>query len=295
MICRLTKGAMAPSDRSSKHQPLIQPSVPGTWRGAEAPRTATGLNKDFTMLRNASDLNGFDIAATDGLLGTVSDAFFDDSSWSIRWLVVATGSWTGKRHVLLPVSALGQINPSLRQLAVSVTRARVADSPDIDAHQPISRQMETGLYDHYGWSPYWTTGFGVGALVPTNDRGSLSPELGSSWQDQPMMLTGEQLQEQLHLRSVSAVIGYHLHATDGEIGHLEDFVIDDATWRIQAIAAKTRNWWPGQHVEIATSHVTGINWYQRTISVGLDRLAVKASLPALITPPPKPARDAASV
>ena len=31
----------------------------------------------------------------------------------------------------------------------------------------------------------------------------------------------------------SCVSGYHLQATDGEIGHVEDFIIDDETWAIR--------------------------------------------------------------
>ena len=40
------------------------------------------------MLRNASAINGYAIAASDGQIGTVSDFLFDDASWLVRWLVV---------------------------------------------------------------------------------------------------------------------------------------------------------------------------------------------------------------
>ena len=39
---------------------------------------------------------------------------------------------------------------------------QVKDSPDIDTDRPVSRQMETSVYDYYGWSPYWGTGFYMG-------------------------------------------------------------------------------------------------------------------------------------
>ena len=105
------------------------------------------------MLHKASDLKGFDIAASDDLVGHVSDAFFDDSTWAIRWLVVETGHWLSHRNILLPASALERVDPTRREFAVKVTSAQVEASPYIDAHQPISRQMETGIYDHYGWGP----------------------------------------------------------------------------------------------------------------------------------------------
>ena len=115
------------------------------------------------MLRNASAIKGYAIAATDGRLGTVSDFLFDDASWLVRWLVVDTGKWLSGRKVLLPPSVLGHIDPNGNEFAVSLTMQQVKDSPDIDTERPVSRQIETNIYDFYGWSPYWGgTGFLMG-------------------------------------------------------------------------------------------------------------------------------------
>jgi hypothetical protein len=103
------------------------------------------------MLWNASVIKGYAIAASDGRLGTVSDFLFDDASWGIRWLVVDTGNWLSGRKVLLP--ALGQLDPERNALSVELTMQQVKDSPDIDTDLPVSRQMETNIYDYYGWSP----------------------------------------------------------------------------------------------------------------------------------------------
>ena len=48
-----------------------------------------------------------------------------------------------------------------------------------------------------------------------------------------------------HLRSCKAVTGYHIEATDGEIGHVEDFLVDDETWAIRYLVVDTSNWWLG--------------------------------------------------
>ena len=105
------------------------------------------------MLKNASAINGYAIAASDGRLGTVSDFLFDDASWRVRWLVVDTGSWLSGRKVLLPPSALGHLDLAGEQFSVRLTMQQVKDSPDIDAERPVSRQMESDVYDYYGWSP----------------------------------------------------------------------------------------------------------------------------------------------
>ena len=58
------------------------------------------------MLRNVRNLLGFGIRATDGVIGTVDDVYFDDQDWTIRYFVVNTGSWlTGSRKVLVSAHA----------------------------------------------------------------------------------------------------------------------------------------------------------------------------------------------
>ena len=44
------------------------------------------------MLKNAKDLKGLEIRATDGEIGTVDQFYFDDESWAIRYLVHRTDS-----------------------------------------------------------------------------------------------------------------------------------------------------------------------------------------------------------
>ena len=110
------------------------------------------------MLRNASAINGYAIEASDGLLGTVSDFLFDDAGWLVRWLVVDTGNWLSGRKVLLPPSALGHLDRKEREFSVRLTMQQVKDSPDIDTDRPVSRQIETNIYDYYGWNPYWGAG-----------------------------------------------------------------------------------------------------------------------------------------
>src|SRR5450432_3052929 len=107
------------------------------------------------MLWNASSLKGYAIEASDGRLGTVSDFLFDDTSWLVRWLVVDTGKWLSGRKVLLPTLVLGHLDAEREEFAVRLTMQQVKDSPDIDTERSVSRQMESSVYDYYGWRPYW--------------------------------------------------------------------------------------------------------------------------------------------
>ena len=183
------------------------------------------------MLWNASAVKGYAIAASDGRIGTVSDFLFDDANWAVRWLVVDTGAWLSGRKVLLPPSALGHLNREGREFSVGLSMQQVKDSPDIATDWPVSRQMETDLYDYYGWSPYWGMGLYMGGY---GYSGSSMVDLSYMEAMRRAERTADtrRKDDDPHLRSTEAVTGYHVHASDGEVGHVEDFVLDDADWSI---------------------------------------------------------------
>jgi sporulation protein YlmC with PRC-barrel domain len=232
---------------------------------------------DREMLWHASAINGYAIEASDGDIGTVSDFLFDDASWQVRWLVVDTGNWLSGRKVLLPPSALGRIDAKDSVFAVKLTKQQVKDSPEIDTDRPVSRQMENSVYDYYGWSPYWGSGFYMGDLLLTMPgSGMASPYLGARHREQEIA-NAEQHHGDVHLRSVEAVTGYHIHASDGEIGHVEDFLVDDADWSIHYLIVDTKNWWPGKKVLVSSRSAGEIDWMDRLVNLDVDRQRIKDS------------------
>jgi hypothetical protein len=224
------------------------------------------------MLWNASTIKGFAIAASDGRIGVISDFLFDDATWLVRWLVVDTGTWLSSRKVLLPPSVLGHPDPSTKEFSVRLTKQEVKDSPDIDTDKPVSRQMETGIYDYFGWSPYWGTGFNMGGYgyVPPMNAESAAP---GCWKRDDGTI------DDPHLRSMESVTGYHIRAHDGEIGHVEDFLIADADWSVHYLIVDTKNWWPGKKVLISPHSASEVDWYDRLVILDVDRQKVKDSPP----------------
>jgi hypothetical protein len=91
------------------------------------------------MLRHTSEIDGYAIGATDGPIGSITDFLFDDVTWLVRWLVVDTGTFLSGRKVLLPPSALTNVNHIGRQLSVALTKQQVKDSPEINGEGPILR------------------------------------------------------------------------------------------------------------------------------------------------------------
>jgi hypothetical protein len=80
-----------------------------------------------------------------------------------------------------------------------------------------------------------------------------------------------------HLRSCEAVTGYHVQAMDGEIGHVDGFLVDEETWAIRYLVVNTSNWWVGHKVLIALPWITGVHWSNQTVSIDLNRDEIKAS------------------
>ncbi len=231
------------------------------------------------MLWNASAINGYAIEASDGRLGTVSDFLFDDTSWLVRWLVVDTGNWLSGRKVLLPPSVLGHIDQKQKQFSVRLTKHEIKDSPDIDADRPVSRQMESHLYDYYGWNPYWSSGLYMGSYGYLGGYmgGGLAIPPSADDRRRQEHANAQRDNDDPHLRSINAITGYHIHALDGEIGHVEDLFVEDADWSLRYLLVDTKNWWPGKKVLISPRSAQTIDWAHKLVNLNVDRQKVKDS------------------
>jgi hypothetical protein len=228
------------------------------------------------MLVVVSALKGYAIDASDGRIGTVSDFLFDDQTWKMRWLVVDVGSWLVGRSVLIHPSAIARADHERRELAVSLTREQVKGSPDTSQDEPVSRQIEYNLHSYYGWDPLWAGNsyFGGGAMASP----LLSPPFLGGYAAGDAAGVGAGPDEgDPHLRSTATVIGCHIHASDGEIGHLENFLVDDFSWGIHYLVIDTRNWWPGKHVLLSPHAVQDISYLDHEIRLNVGRDLVQAA------------------
>src|SRR5688572_11619389 len=102
------------------------------------------------MLRKATDLMGLKLGARDGEIGRVKDFYFDDQTWTVRYLVADTGTWLTGRRVLISPFAFEGLDPEHKHINVKLTREQIERSPSIDEHKPVSRQFESDYARHYG-------------------------------------------------------------------------------------------------------------------------------------------------
>ncbi|MDQ6659973.1 MAG: PRC-barrel domain-containing protein [Chloroflexota bacterium] len=236
------------------------------------------------MLRSINDLQGCEIRATDGEIGSVDQFFFDDETWTVRYLVVDTGHWIPGRQVLISPIALDETDWDTKALNVSLTREQIKNSPGIDTDKSVSRQHEAEYSDYYGYPYYWGGGglWGLGPYpaglmtMAYPDRVGVATGYAAAPARQPETARREQ-QGDPHLRTTQAVIGYYIEAQDGEIGHVEDFLIDDETWAIRYMVIDTVNWWPGKKVVVAPQWIERVSWEESKVYVDLTRESIKGA------------------
>ncbi|MBK5283850.1 MAG: PRC-barrel domain-containing protein [Bacteroidia bacterium] len=222
------------------------------------------------MKRSIKSLIGFTIGATDGEIGKVKEFYFDDETWTIRYLIVETGSWLFGRKVLISPMAL--LTPDWKKniFPINLSMEQIKNSPAIDTEKPVSRQQELELYAYYPWGSYWGSGFYAGGMrPPVSMYNVLLKEDDNEVIKEPQ---GDQ-----HLRSSDQVTGYNIKASDGEIGNVEDFLIDDSNWKIDFLVIDAGNWFHGKTVLISPKWIKEIKWETSEVIVNVSRERVKNS------------------
>jgi hypothetical protein len=228
------------------------------------------------MIKSVNNLKDYTIVGTDGEVGDVVEFYFDDQKWTIRYLVADTGTWLTGRRVLISPMALGKIDWNSSRLQVNLSREQVENSPGIDTDKPVSRQHEIEFYKYYGYPHYWAGPYLWGPVPYPVGYAMPAPPTGSNTVQEEIS-SAEREQSDVHLRSTKEVTGYYIEATDGNIGHVEDLLVDDESWTVRYIIVDTRNWWPGKKVLVSPEWIGSVSWTDSKVYVELSREAIQNS------------------
>lgn len=230
------------------------------------------------MLNCVKDLKGYKLNCTDGDVGAVDEFYFDDRFWAVRYLVASTGSWLSKKQVLISPYALKEVTREDKSIFVNLTKKQLEESPSTEADKPVTRQFEEAYYRFFGWPIYWGGPFMWGdyAFIQ-NDRkkNKAADQAGKAWDP--------------HLRGTKYVTGYRIHAEDGEIGKVEDFIIDDGTWAIRYIIVNTGEWLAGKKVIISPRWIERVSFDEMKVYLGLTMENIRQA--PEYTPETMPNRD----
>lgn len=216
-----------------------------------------------------SKLKGAAIQALDGDIGSVDDFYFDDERWVVRYVLVDTGHWLPGRRVVISIMSLLMPDWEGRRLPVTLTREQVRHSPDLMSHPEVSRTLEAELLSYYGFPFYWAGDALWGSVA--------IPSLAAESAVGPLPMPPGDRADEVHLHSSRDLVGYHLHARDGEIGHVDDMLIDPATWEINGLLVDTSNWIGGRSVVITPSSIGRVDWGGRHVRINLSRETIAAA------------------
>jgi hypothetical protein len=235
------------------------------------------------MLASASAIQKCTIRATDGDIGSVEDVYFDDHSWTVRYLVLDTGGWLSGRKVLVSPPAVERVDTEGRRIVTRLSRQQVQDSPSVDTALPVSRQNETQYAEYYGYPFYWMGPYRWGpVLYPGGPLpAGAAPAPGGAYPRNVAeeIAARQRAEADPYLRSVKEVRGYGIEATDGGLGHVEDFLVEVPSWAVRYVVVDPRSWWPGPHVLVSPEWIIGVDWNESKVHVDVTREAVRRAPP----------------
>ncbi|RXJ04125.1 PRC-barrel domain containing protein [Anaerobacillus alkaliphilus] len=212
------------------------------------------------MLHNIKELKKFDIIAVDGPIGTVHDFLLDDKEWTIRYLVVDTMKWLPGKKVLISPMTIAELDLVNGNLFLFLTRETIKSSPALETKLP-TRAYEASFVHYYGLRPYWY----LAEKAAHESVGNQEIE----------DVVTENYEHESTLRSFLDIEGYHIEATDGRIGHVENFVVCDETWKVRYLVVDTQNWWVGKHVLVDPEWISYVSWQEQIVRVDLTKETIK--------------------
>jgi len=222
----------------------------------------------ITSLKKMIDLK---IKAKDGEIGKATDFYFDDVGWNIRYLVAETGGLLTGREVLISHFSMRRPSFKLKTLPVDLPVEKIKNSPAVESKLPVSRKKEQELAAYYAWPLYWMN---MTAIPPQE-----SILLRNMWSEEMIEKKNkEQSMLEAHLRSFAEVKGYNIEAIDDNIGQVDDFLVDDITWKIRYMVIDTRKWFPGgKNVLISPAWIENVDWNMKTVKVDQKKKVIKNS------------------
>lgn len=197
-----------------------------------------------------------EVKARDGHIGRISDLYFDDRAWKLKYLVVDIGSWLIGRKVLLSPQAVDVCDLETRSINLNVTKLQVEQSPDASTDAPIALQHEIELHSYYGWSPIFAGEVFIGTPPSHFLVSEMAPAVNSY---------GGEFDP--HLRSTRLLSGIDLFGYDGLLGTTNDLVLDTESWEIDFVSV---NLGRGRCVLIRPSSIRAIDVEDGTVRTDLS-------------------------
>lgn len=222
------------------------------------------------MKQSLNEIIGYTIEAKDGEKGKVKDILFDEERWVVRYLDVDLANFPEDNRVLIPKMFLKKPLWSIEHFPVELTIKDIYNCPSLSKKLPISRKYEEKLNRYYKSDDYWSKVFIPFVGAP-----------GVTYPIRPTRIPTKVIDEKKvasKLRSFKEFNGYHIHAIDGKLGHIDDVIIEDDYWQIIYVSIDTSNWLPwSKRVLVGVEWMEEISYANKEIKINLDIETIKSA------------------
>ncbi|MEJ2545772.1 MAG: PRC-barrel domain-containing protein [Calditrichaceae bacterium] len=199
--------------------------------------------------------------------GTILDMYFDDLFWNIQYIVAETGGFLPEKVIIISHYLLGKPEFNSKTLPLNTSFDTKSDGNNTQFLRPVSENKIINASKILEW-PLNQTNL---KALNSSEMKNLVTNMGND-EDKITPKTNP------HLRSWNEVLGYNIQAKNGEIGHVDDFIVETDNWKIRYMIIDTHNWLPGsKDVLISPAWIEKIKWNNNLVYVDLNKEAIKNS------------------
>ena len=220
------------------------------------------------MKQSLKTLKDYTVETNDHLTGKIKDFLFDDKQWVIRYIDVDFGTLFSPYKILVPKVFMDTPDNDNKKIPIKLGKKNFDKCPKIEDHLPVSRKYEEELHNHYKINPYW----GVAHLASTGGYFPPRPVVAPTKDDK--IVDEEDLGT--ILRSFTEIERYSIETNDGNIGHIEDLIVDIEDWQNIYAVIDTSNWLPwSKKVLIPINNMTKISYNKQVVKINLRTDTIK--------------------
>lgn len=226
----------------------------------------------------SSNIKEMNIRATDGDIGKIKDIYFNDN-WNIRFTVVDTRKWLPGRKVLLPLHIFHPINYESEYVEVDYDKDQIRNSPPVPEDEHFTPDDQGNVLDYFGWNMYKDNAVSTGGHSPlvTFDHPDVEQK---NVPEEPHLNRNEILSNDT-LRSEEETLDFKVHAKDGKIGNIVDFICDENNnWKITYIVVQnSENMTENELYIYRTEQIQTVDWFERDLYINDSVKGLKGTTP----------------
>jgi sporulation protein YlmC with PRC-barrel domain len=218
------------------------------------------------MKLSLKEILGYGVETHEHVTGKVIDFLLDDEYWSVRYADAELGFKFSDRRILIPQTFLKRTKWASQNFKVQLSKEGLETCPKLEAHLPVSRKYEEELNKHYRISNYWVRNY-------KDLKNGFDKMRHFELPDQEFKAAPKLIREKdvdTNLRSFNEILGYDILTSDGNVGCIDDLLIESDDWSVISIIVAANKWEPwSKKVIIASTWIEEVSYIDKQIKISL--------------------------